>query len=130
MRESPTVDGAFILSVLHEGKPRHYQINRHGADAFFSIGKTCWQLLVYFIKQSFHLEDGYIVHGLDALISICQKEGSSIFGPLNRPCKKDLPPVDTRCHGRCNLLHRATKEGWCSFIFVVPLYLFFKVVTH
>lgn len=56
-------------------------------------------------------EDGYIVHGLDTLISLCQKEGSSIFGPLNRPCKKDLPPVDTRCHGRCNLLHRATKEG-------------------
>lgn len=38
VRESPTVDGAFILSVLHEGEPRHYQINRHGADAFFSIG--------------------------------------------------------------------------------------------
>ncbi len=59
----------------------------------------------------FFIEDGYIVHGLDALINLCQKEGSSIFGPLNRPCKKDLPPVDTRCHGRCNLLHRATKEG-------------------
>ncbi|EFX72604.1 hypothetical protein DAPPUDRAFT_110578 [Daphnia pulex] len=93
VRESPTVDGAFILSVRHQGEPRHYQINRHGADAFFSI------------------EDGYIVHGLDALITLCQKEGSTIFGPLNRPCKKDLPPVDTRCHGRCNLLHRATKEG-------------------
>lgn len=39
VRESPTVDGAFILSVLHEGEPRHYQINRHGADAFFSIGE-------------------------------------------------------------------------------------------
>jgi hypothetical protein len=62
-------------------------------------------------------EDGYIVHGLDALISLCQKEGSSIFGPLNRPCKKDLPPADTRCHGRCNLLHRATKEGDCQRIF-------------
>lgn len=56
-------------------------------------------------------EDGYIVHGLDALISTCQKEGSHIFGPLNRPCRKDLPPLDTRCHGRCNLLHRATNEG-------------------
>lgn len=38
VRESPTVDGAFILSVRHQGEPRHYQINRHGADAFFSIG--------------------------------------------------------------------------------------------
>lgn len=64
-------------------------------------------------------EDGYIVHGLDTLIALCQKEGSSIFGPLNRPCKKDLPPVDTRCHGRCNLLHRATKEGISiSFVYL------------
>lgn len=38
VRESPTVDGAFILSVRHQGEPRHYQINRHGSDAFFSIG--------------------------------------------------------------------------------------------
>ena len=38
VRESPTVDGAFILSVRHQGDPRHYQINRHGSDAFFSIG--------------------------------------------------------------------------------------------
>ena len=39
VRESPTVEGAFILSVVNEGQPRHYQINRHGTDAFFSIGK-------------------------------------------------------------------------------------------
>lgn len=38
VRESPTVDGAFILSVVHQGQPQHYQINRHGTDAFFSIG--------------------------------------------------------------------------------------------
>lgn len=38
VRESPTVDGAFILSVCHQGEPKHYQINRHGTDAFFSIG--------------------------------------------------------------------------------------------
>lgn len=39
VRESPTVERAFILSVVNEGQPRHYQINRHGTDAFFSIGK-------------------------------------------------------------------------------------------
>ena len=44
-------------------------------------------------------------------MSLCQKEGSNVIGPLTRPCRKDLPPPDTRCHGRCNLLHRATKEG-------------------
>lgn len=38
VRESPTVDGAFILSTVQQGIHRHYQINRHGTDAFFSIG--------------------------------------------------------------------------------------------
>lgn len=38
VRESPTVDGAFILSCVQQGIHRHYQINRHGTDAFFSIG--------------------------------------------------------------------------------------------
>ena len=51
------------------------------------------------------------MHGLDTLILFCQKEGTHIIGPLTKPCKKDLPPLNTRRHGRCNLLHRATKEG-------------------
>jgi SH2 domain len=38
VRESPDVNDAFILSMIHEGQPKHYQISRHGDDAFFSIG--------------------------------------------------------------------------------------------
>ena len=34
-----------------------------------------------------------------------------MIGPLTRPCMKDLPPLDSRRHGRCNLLHRAAREG-------------------
>ena len=114
VRESPQLDGAFILSVFQNNQPRHYQINRHGEDAFFSIGLLTFAFHTDHIIKSnklCSLEDGHIVHGLDTLIALCQKEGTSIFGPLDRPCKKDLPPLNTRRHGRCNLLHRATKEG-------------------
>ena len=38
VRESPHIDGAFILSLIRNGEIIHYQINRHGDDAFFSIG--------------------------------------------------------------------------------------------
>jgi hypothetical protein len=47
VRESPTVEGAFILSVVNEGQPRHYQINRHGTDAFFSIGKCSMMKAIF-----------------------------------------------------------------------------------
>jgi tyrosine-protein kinase len=39
VRESNTAVGDYVLSVLHEGEVVHYQIRRHGEDAFFSIGK-------------------------------------------------------------------------------------------
>jgi tyrosine-protein kinase len=38
VRESNTAVGDYVLSVLHEGEVVHYQIRRHGEDAFFSIG--------------------------------------------------------------------------------------------
>lgn len=43
MRESNTAAGDFVLSVLYEGEVVHYQIRRHGEDAFFSIGKTLYR---------------------------------------------------------------------------------------
>lgn len=39
VRESNTAVRDYVLSVLHEGEVVHYQIRRHGEDAFFSIGK-------------------------------------------------------------------------------------------
>lgn len=85
---------------------------------------------LYFFINLHLLEDGYIVHGLDALISLCQTEGSSIFGSLNKPCIKDLPPLDTRRHGRCNLLHRATKEGIASnTLFLLDEFINFQTIT-
>lgn len=40
VRESNTAPGDYVLSVQFEGEVIHYQIRRHGEDAFFSIGKT------------------------------------------------------------------------------------------
>ena len=39
VRESSSSSGDYVLSVLHEGEVIHYQIRKHGEDAFFSIGK-------------------------------------------------------------------------------------------
>nr|CAB3510236.1 unnamed protein product [Spodoptera littoralis] len=50
VRESNTSPGDYVLSVLHQGEVVHYQIRRHGEDAFFSI------------------EEHTTVHGLDTLI--------------------------------------------------------------
>lgn len=38
VRDSNTSAGDFVLSVLFENQVVHYQIRRHGEDAFFSIG--------------------------------------------------------------------------------------------
>lgn len=38
VRESNTSPGEYVLTLLHEGEIVHYQILRHGEDAFFSIG--------------------------------------------------------------------------------------------
>ena len=39
VRESFASPGDFVLTLLHNGDIVHYQILRHGEDAFFSIGE-------------------------------------------------------------------------------------------
>lgn len=93
VRDSRTTPGDFVLSVMNKGELLHFQIRRHGEDAFFSInGETPF-------------------HGLETLIDHCQKDGQGLPCVLGNAIKKDPPPPDTRSHGRSNLLHRATKEG-------------------
>ncbi|XP_021915720.1 tyrosine-protein kinase shark isoform X4 [Zootermopsis nevadensis] len=93
VRESNTAVGDYVLSVLHEGEVVHYQIRRHGEDAFFSI------------------DEHTIIHGLETLIEYYQEAAHGLVCKLTKVCKKDPPPHDSRRHGRTNLLHRATKEG-------------------
>lgn len=38
VRESNTSSGDYVLSVLQDDQVIHYQIRKHGDDAFFSIG--------------------------------------------------------------------------------------------
>ncbi|XP_015126879.1 tyrosine-protein kinase Shark [Diachasma alloeum] len=93
VRESSTSTGDYVLSVLHNQEVIHYQIRKHGEDAFFSI------------------DDETTIHGLDTLIEYYQEDNHGLEIKLQKPCRGVLPPHDTRRHGRTNLLHRATMQG-------------------
>ncbi|KAL1464172.1 hypothetical protein WDU94_003844, partial [Cyamophila willieti] len=94
VRQSQTSSGDYGLSVLSQGEVVHYQIRRHGEDAFFSI------------------DEQTIIHGLETLIEYYQEdEGKGLICCLTKFVIKDPPPNDSRRHGRSNVLHRATKAG-------------------
>lgn len=93
VRESNTSPGDYVLSVLHQGEVVHYQIRRHGEDAFFSI------------------EEHTTVHGLDTLIQHYRGDSNGLVTPLSVICKGQAPPHESRTHGTTNLLHRATEAG-------------------
>ncbi|XP_051153972.1 tyrosine-protein kinase Shark [Leptopilina boulardi] len=90
VRESSSSSGDYVLSVIHKGQVIHYQIRKHGEDAFFSIG------------------DETTIHGLDTLIEYYQEDNHELEIKLKAPIKGVPPPHDARRHGRTNLLHRAT----------------------
>ncbi|XP_075167012.1 SH2 ankyrin repeat kinase [Haematobia irritans] len=90
VRESNTAEGDFVLTLLSQGEVCHYQIRRHGEDAFFSIEDK--------VK---------ILHGLDTLIDYYQQAANGLVTKLTKFVRKDPPPNDTRSHGNTNLLHRA-----------------------
>lgn len=93
VRDSNTCKGDFVLSVLYKNEVTHYQIRRHGEDAFFSIEKC-----------SIH-------HGLDTLIEHCRRKPQRLVTELTDMIKGTPPPHDSRSHGTSNLLHRAIKSG-------------------
>lgn len=93
VRQSNSSDGDFVLSVRHLSDVYHYQIRRHGEDAFFSI------------------DDKEPIHGLDSLIAHYQAAADGLIARLTTVVRGEVPPPDSRSHGRTNLLHRATKEG-------------------
>ncbi|XP_026497829.2 tyrosine-protein kinase Shark isoform X2 [Vanessa tameamea] len=93
VRESNSSPGDFVLSVLHQGEVVHYQIRRHGEDAFFSI------------------EEHTTVHGLDTLIQHYRGDSNGLVTRLSIVCKGQPPPHESRTQGTTNLLHRATEAG-------------------
>ncbi|CAH0727482.1 unnamed protein product, partial [Brenthis ino] len=93
VRESNSSPGDYVLSVLHQGEVVHYQIRRHGEDAFFSI------------------EEHTTVHGLDTLIQHYRGDSNGLVTRLSVVCKGNPPPHESRTQGTTNLLHRATEAG-------------------
>ncbi|XP_054738146.1 tyrosine-protein kinase Shark [Anastrepha obliqua] len=94
IRECNSAVGDFVLTLLFQNKVCHYQIRRHGGDAFFSIDDK--------VK---------ILHGLESLVEFYQMAANGLPTKLTTFVKKELPPNDARRHGTTNLLHRATKEN-------------------
>ncbi|XP_034107520.1 tyrosine-protein kinase Shark [Drosophila albomicans] len=102
VRESSTAAGDFVLSLLYQGEVCHYQIRRHGEDAFFSIddkGQT------------------KILHGLETLVDYYQQEPNGLITKLSVPLSGDPPPHNTRSQGVTNLLHRATTKNESKVVF-------------
>uniref|UniRef100_A0A1A9WHW4 Tyrosine-protein kinase n=1 Tax=Glossina brevipalpis TaxID=37001 RepID=A0A1A9WHW4_9MUSC len=94
IRESGTATGDFVLTLLFKGEVCHYQIRRHGEDAFFSIEDK--------IK---------ILHGLETLVDFYQQAANGLVTKLTKFIRKDPPPNDTRSQGTSNLLHRAVMKN-------------------
>lgn len=90
VRESSTTPNSFVLSVFHDNLFWHYQIHQHGEDAFFSVNGS-----------------PPIHHGLDDLIDFYKISNTNLCTKLKNFVKKQPPPVETRKHGKKNLLHRA-----------------------
>ncbi|XP_017839899.1 tyrosine-protein kinase Shark [Drosophila busckii] len=122
VRESSTAAGDFVLSLLCQlrmhvcvcvcdclqficclqGEVCHYQIRRHGEDAFFSIddkGQT------------------KILHGLETLVDYYQQEPNGLITKLTTQLTGDPPPHNTRSQGVTNLLHRATSKNETKVVF-------------
>ncbi|XP_065082934.1 tyrosine-protein kinase Shark isoform X2 [Ochlerotatus camptorhynchus] len=93
VRESTSSEGDFVLSVLFQDEVVHYQIRRHGDDAFFSI------------------DDHMPIHGLDSLIEHYRESSNGLVTRLQTVCQSGPPPHDVRSHGKENLLHRATEKS-------------------
>lgn len=75
-------------SKMLQGEVVHYQIRRHGEDAFFSI------------------EEHTTVHGLDTLIQHYRGDSNGLVTRLSVVCKGQPPPHESRTQGTTNLLHR------------------------
>lgn len=93
VRESASSEGDFVLSVLFQDEMVHYQIRRHGDDAFFSI------------------DDHTPIHGLESLIEHYRESPNGLVTRLQAICRGEPPPHYVRSHGTENLLHRATQNN-------------------
>ncbi|XP_070538021.1 tyrosine-protein kinase HTK16-like [Ptychodera flava] len=92
IRESATVEGDFVLSLVHNVQPQHFQIQRL-TDCFLQI------------------DEGPVFQGLDQLVKHYSQSANGLSTKLGKFCKGSLPPSHLRRFGRTTPLHRAVTEG-------------------
>lgn len=87
VRESTTRTGDYVISLIHNGSPAHFQIQCLG-DFYFRI------------------ENGPLFQGLDQLINYYQDSADGLPTQLTSFCVGELPPSTARRAGRTTPLHR------------------------
>lgn len=92
VRESTSRNGDYVISLIHNGCPAHFQIQCLG-DFYFRI------------------ENGPLFQGLDQLVNYYQTSADGLPTQLKAFCAGDLPPSTARRAGRTTPLHRAAMEG-------------------
>ncbi|GIX89198.1 tyrosine-protein kinase HTK16, partial [Caerostris extrusa] len=94
VRESSSSPGDYVLSLIHDNAPIHYQIRRHGEDAFFSI------------------DDGPIVHGLEMLIAYYQEDAQGELTVVRELLKSGYHNLDAKNQEGQTAVHLASITGF------------------
>ncbi|XP_071949794.1 tyrosine-protein kinase HTK16-like [Antedon mediterranea] len=92
VRESTSVPGDYVLSLVKSGQPQHFQIHCCG-DFFYQI------------------ESGPPFAGLENLISHYKESSDGLPTHLGAFCKGELPPPTTMKNGKDTPLHKVTSES-------------------
>lgn len=92
VRESTSRSGDYVISLIHNGAPAHFQVQCLG-DFYFRI------------------ENGPLFQGLDQLITYYQSSADGLPTQLKNFCVGELPPSTARRVGRTTPLHRSAMEN-------------------
>ena len=87
VRESTTAPGDFVVSLVHDDQPQHFQIHCLG-DFYYQV------------------DNGPLFHGLDALVNFYMEAANGLSTRLEEFCKGEVPPAMARRQGRTTPLHR------------------------
>ncbi|XP_033637567.1 tyrosine-protein kinase HTK16-like isoform X1 [Asterias rubens] len=97
VRESTTAPGDFVVSLVHDSQPQHFQIHCLG-DFYYQV------------------DNGPLYHGLDALVNFYMEGANGLSTRLYEFCKGEVPPATARRRGRTTPLHRAVLDGNLSLV--------------
>ncbi|XP_071512142.1 tyrosine-protein kinase HTK16-like [Diadema antillarum] len=100
VRESTSRMGDYVISIMHNNLPQHFQIQCLG-DFYFQI------------------DNGPLFQGLDQLINYYRTGANGLPTKLTAFCKGTTPPASSRRFGRSTPLHRATQEAWADGVSMI-----------